>query len=110
MTASTVSVEYVTQAELNSLIESTELLVMDFTATWCGPCRVVAPMMERLAAENRDRVKVVKVDIDQHRDCATQLQIRSLPTVLMFKAGQEVERLIGSKPYGEFDKALQQHL
>lgn len=107
MTATTTSVDYVTQTELSSLIESTELLVVDFTATWCGPCRVVAPMMERLAVENRDRVKV---DIDQHRDCATQLQIRSLPTVLMFKAGQEVERLIGSKPYGEFDKALQQHL
>lgn len=110
MTTSTTSVDYVTQAELNTLIESTELLVVDFTATWCGPCRMVAPMMERLATENCDRAKVVKLDVDQHREAAKDLQVRSLPTVLLFKAGKEVERLIGSKPYDEFDAALQQHL
>lgn len=108
--ATTSTVRYVDANELEQLIQTQTLLIVDYTATWCGPCRVIAPVMDRLADDFRDRVTVVKVDLDNNKASASERNIRSLPTVLIFKDGQEVARIIGKAAYETFRNALEQHL
>ena len=73
------------------------LTLVDFWATWCGPCRMVAPIVEELAAETPD-VTFAKIDVDENPDVAIGLGIASIPTLMLFKDGQLVDRLIGARP------------
>ncbi|OLP20260.1 thioredoxin [Leptolyngbya sp. 'hensonii'] len=98
------------EAELDSLLGNESLLVVDCTATWCGPCKLVAPLMDRLAEEYGDQVKVFKLDLDSNKPVAKRFGIRSIPAVMFFKQGELMETLIGVKPYEEFSSALQRHL
>lgn len=103
--------EYVAdEATLDDLIASQPLVVMDCTASWCGPCKLVAPLMDQLADEYGDRVTVVKLDIDKNKPVAKRFGIKSIPAVLFFKQGEQVDTVIGAKPYGEFTAALAKHL
>lgn len=72
--------------------------VVDFTAVWCGPCKMIAPLVDELAKEYAGRVKFAKVDVDACPKVATQYSIRSIPTVLFFKGGKVVEQVIGAVP------------
>lgn len=96
--------------EFSQLLNGEKPLVVDYTATWCGPCRLVAPLIDRLAEEYADKANVVKIDIDQNRDNAKQYGIRSIPAVLIFKGGEVVETLIGKAAYETFSEALVKHL
>ncbi|MDJ0568148.1 MAG: thioredoxin [Pleurocapsa sp. MO_192.B19] len=96
--------------ELEQLIAENKLVVVDYTATWCGPCRVVAPLIDQLAQEYGDRAIVVKVDIDQNKDNAKKYGIRSIPAVLVFKNGAVVESLFGTKPYETYSNILETQL
>ena len=96
--------------EFEQLLNGEKPLVVDYTATWCGPCRLIAPLIDRLAADYGDRANVVKIDIDQNRDNAKQFGIRSIPAVLIFKGGEVVETLVGKAPYETFSDALAKHL
>ncbi|MBE9069485.1 thioredoxin [Leptolyngbya cf. ectocarpi LEGE 11479] len=98
------------EAALDELITSQPLVVMDCTASWCGPCKLVAPLMDQLAEEYGDRVSVVKLDIDANKSVARRFSIKSIPAVLFFKQGEQVDTVIGAKPYGEFSSALEKHL
>ncbi|MGD1852865.1 MAG: thioredoxin [Leptolyngbyaceae cyanobacterium] len=98
------------EAALDELIASQPLVVMDCTASWCGPCKLVAPLMDQLAEEYGDRVSVVKLDIDANKSVARRFSIKSIPAVLFFKQGEQVDTVIGAKPYGEFSAALEKHL
>ena len=69
--------------------------VVDFHAEWCGPCRMLAPVLEQVATDVKGKAKVVKVDIDSEQKTAAQFQITSVPTLILFKDGKEVNRLIG---------------
>jgi thioredoxin 1 len=93
------------EAEFNSLLAESTVLVVDCTATWCGPCKLVAPLIDRLAEEYIDRAKIFKLDIDANRALVKQLGIRSIPAVIFFKAGEKVETIVGVKSYEEFSLA-----
>ena len=73
-------------------------VVVDFWAEWCGPCKMIAPMLEQLATEYSGKVKVGKVNIDQFQQLAVQYRINSIPTLLFFKDGQVVDQVVGAKP------------
>ena len=96
--------------EFDSLLATESLLVVDCTATWCGPCKLVAPLMDQLAEEYRDRVKVFKLDLDANQSVAKRFGIKSIPAVMLFKGGELMNTLIGVKPYETFSKAVEEFL
>jgi thioredoxin 1 len=77
------------------VLQSPHPVLVDFYADWCGPCRAIAPIVEEIAAELNEKLKVVKLDVDQNQETAMQYGVQSIPTLLIFKDGKEVERLIG---------------
>ncbi len=85
-------------------------VVIDFWATWCGPCRMIAPIMEDLAAQYEGKVKIGKLDVDENQQVAIKYGVRSIPTVLILKGGEIKETIIGAVPKGAFvekiDKVL----
>jgi thioredoxin 1 len=84
--------------------------LVDFWAPWCGPCKALAPVIEELAAEFNGRIKVVKVNTDDSQTVATQHNIRSIPTVMLFKNGQIVDTVVGAVPKHRFIDMVQKHL
>jgi thioredoxin 1 len=74
------------------------LVLVDFWATWCGPCKMIAPVLEELDAEMSETVKIVKVDVDANQATASQFGIMSIPTLLIFKDGQPVDKVVGFQP------------
>lgn len=95
--------------EAEVLNSSTPVLV-DFWAEWCGPCKAIAPALHELAGEYGDRLKVVKVDIDENQQRAQQYNIRSIPQLLLFKDGNEVDRIIGAVPKNQLTEKIEPHL
>ncbi len=92
----------VSDADFGTEIEKHEgLAVVDFWATWCGPCRMIAPVLEQLAAEYAGRVKVAKLDTDANPRTMTRLGIRSIPTLLFYRDGKIVDRVVGALPKGQ---------
>jgi thioredoxin 1 len=98
------------EAELDGLLATEPLVVVDCTATWCGPCKLIAPLMDQLAEDYIDRAKVFKLDLDSNKALAKRFEIKSIPAVMFFKQGQLVETLVGAKPYEEFTSALERSL
>ncbi len=109
MTAVT-KANFANEGEFNQLLSNEKLVVADYTATWCGPCRVVAPLIDQLASEYSDRATVIKIDIDENKDIAKKYGIRSIPAVLVFRDGEVVESLFGSKPYETYSNILETQL
>ncbi len=89
--------------------KSTGLAVVDFWATWCGPCRMIAPMLDELASEYDGRAKVLKLDVDSNVRTATRFQVRSIPTILFFKDGKLVDQVIGAVPKPTLAAKFEQH-
>lgn len=89
------------------------LVMVDFWAVWCGPCQMVAPIVEELATEYAGKVKVMKLNTDENPEIAGRYQVMSIPTILFFKNGQPVEKLVGARPKRQFkeviDSLLAQH-
>lgn len=98
------------ETEFDGLLQTEPLFVVDCTAAWCGPCKLVAPLMDQLAEEYVDRAKVFKLDLDHNKAVATRFGIRSIPAVMIFKQGELAETVIGAKPYEAFSTALAKHL
>lgn len=88
----------VTQATFDGLLASTPLFVVDFGAEWCGPCRALAPVIEELAEEYKDRITVATCDIEENNDIAVRYSIRNIPTILFFRNGEVVDRHVGNIP------------
>ena len=87
----------------------TGLVVVDFWATWCGPCRMIAPILEQLATEYAGKVKVAKLDVDTNIRTATRFNVRSIPLLLFFKDGKVVDQIVGAVPKMHIETKLQQH-
>lgn len=101
---------FVDHSEFEKLITENKLVVADYTATWCGPCRVVAPLIDQLAQEYAQSVTVVKIDIDKNPDAAKKYGIRSIPAVLVFRDGEVVENFFGSQSYETYSNTLEAQL
>jgi len=99
-----------TDASFSSEIENHDgLAVVDFWAPWCGPCRMVGPLLEELATEYAGKAKVAKVDVDQNQSLAQRFGVRSIPLILFFKDGKVVDQVLGAVPKAQLAAKFQQH-
>jgi thioredoxin 1 len=88
------------------VMESSNLSVVDFWAEWCGPCRMVGPIIEELSKDYEGKANIGKVNVDENPDIAAQFGIRSIPTILFIKNGEVVDRLVGAAPKGTFQQKI----
>jgi thioredoxin 1 len=89
------------------VLNSSEPVVVDFWAEWCGPCRMIGPALEEISNEMAGKVKIVKLNVDENPQVASQFGIRSIPALMMFKGGQVVAQKIGAAPKGDLAKWIQ---
>jgi len=101
---------HLTDANFEETIKNNSLVLVDFWAGWCGPCRALAPTIEELAKEYAGKVLVGKLDVDENPNTAEQFQVSSIPTAVILKDCCEVDRIIGLCSKKNFDAALQKHL
>ncbi|MCS4490463.1 thioredoxin [Corynebacterium sp. ES2794-CONJ1] len=101
----------VTQSTFRSVVtESDKLVLVDFWAEWCGPCKKLSPVLNEIAAEMGDHVTVAKVNVDAERNLGAMFQIMSIPTVLIFKNGEKVDEFVGGRKKSDIVAMLQKHL
>ncbi len=101
---------HLTAEEFDQVILSEQPVVVDFWAEWCGPCHVIAPAVARLADEFAGRASICKVDADEYPDILSRYGIMGIPTLIFFKAGEEVDRVVGITPYGALKNKLERLL
>jgi thioredoxin 1 len=100
-----------TDGEFKDKVNSSDVPVLvDFWADWCGPCKMVAPELEKLATEIAGKVAIGKINVDENRGTAGEFQVMSIPTMILFKDGKEVERAIGFRKSEELKKLIEKHL
>lgn len=94
----------------SQVLESITLVLVDFTAVWCGPCKMLEPILKELADQWADKVRILKVDVDQNPELAMQYNVMSVPTLMLFQDGKVLERLTGYQPKDRLMKVLQPYL
>jgi thioredoxin 1 len=101
----------ITDANFADEVEKSDIPVLiDFWAVWCGPCKMIAPIVEELAGDFQGKAKIGKVDVDNNPMIAGKFGIRSIPTLLIFKGGQVVDQIVGAVPKGSIVDKLNSHL
>lgn len=102
---------YVSEGDFQAeVLKSNQPVLVDFTATWCGPCKMLEPVVKQLASQWDSRVKVVKVDVDQCQNLAMGFQVMGVPTLILFVEGKPVERTTGYQPREKLERKFQPHL
>ncbi len=91
------TIENLTEASFDEAIKNDLPVLVDFWAEWCGPCRAVAPILEEIANEHGDKVVIAKVNVDENPALSVRFSVRSIPTMLLFKSGEEAKRIVGAK-------------
>lgn len=94
----------------NAVIKADHSVLVDFWAPWCGPCRLLSPLLEKIAMQYKDKIKIVKLNTDENPEIASKYNISAIPTILFFKNGQVVEQIIGIRPLEEFKKIIDEVL
>ena len=101
----------VTDASFEVEVEQHDgLVVVDFWATWCGPCRMIAPVLDQLAKDFDGKVKIAKVDVDANQKSTMRFNVRSIPMLLFFKGGKVVDQIVGAVPRQTIEAKLKQHV
>ncbi|MBP1630017.1 MAG: trxA1 [Bacteroidetes bacterium] len=101
----------ITDATFESeVLKSDKLVVLDFWAEWCGPCRQISPIIEELATEYEGKVVIGKVDVDGNTEVTSKFSIRNIPTVLFIKNGELVEKLVGAQSKAKFVETIEKHI
>ncbi|MDJ0377407.1 thioredoxin [Cryobacterium sp. PH31-L1] len=101
----------VTEANFDQeVINNEKTVLVDFWAEWCGPCRAVSPILDQIAAENSDKLDIVKLNVDEHPALAAKYQITSIPAMKVFQKGEVVKTVIGAKPKPQLEKDLADYL
>lgn len=104
------SLAVVSDTFATEVLEAQEPVLVDFWATWCAPCRALAPTVEELGRRFEGRLKVVKVDVDGAPDLAARYGVQSIPTVVLFQAGSEAVRLVGARPLAAYEAEVRRLL
>ena len=91
----------------DEVLNSEKPVLVDFWATWCGPCKMVAPVLEEIAREHGDKLTVAKLDIDQNQATARDYQVMSIPTMIVFKGGQPTKTIVGAMPKKKLEAELE---
>ena len=97
----------ITSENFESLKNGNEPLVVDFWATWCGPCRMVGPVISKLAEKYDGKIVVGKCDVEENEDLASEFGIRNIPTILFFKGGVQVDKLVGAQSKAKFEEKIE---
>jgi len=102
------SVSEVTDANFQSeVVESDKPVLVDFWAPWCGPCRMVGPVLEEIAGERGDELKIVKLNVDENQQTAASFEVLSIPTLILFRNGQVAKKVIGAYPKKRLEAELE---
>ncbi len=94
----------------DDVLNSSDTIMVDFWAEWCGPCRAVSPILDQIAAEHSDKIKIVKLNVDDNPQMAMKYQITSIPAMKVFRGGQVVKTVIGAKPKPALEAELAEFL
>lgn len=94
----------------DEVLESQEPVLVDFTAVWCGPCKMLDPVVKQLATDWTGKVKVVKLDVDHNPNLAMQYQVMGVPTLMLFKNGEPVQRVTGYQPKDRLEQKFSPHI
>ena len=101
--------EIVNKSNFESVIASGKLTLVDFSATWCMPCRMVAPILEKIANNKPDLVNIVKLDIDESEEIARRYRVFSVPTLMLFKDGENLDSMVGLNTYEKILEFIEKH-
>tara|TARA_B100001250_G_scaffold377043_1_gene365814 strand:- start:24 stop:344 length:321 start_codon:yes stop_codon:yes gene_type:complete len=100
----------ITDSNFNDIVSKNKTVLVDFWAEWCGPCRMIAPMIEELAGEYDGKAIIGKLDVDNNQESSVKFGVRSIPTLLVFKNGELVDRHVGAVPKETLSKSIDSNL